>query len=413
MARKTYCAALLIATATFLTTTTLAQDSVPQSATALEFGDANTLFVADSEAGKIYAYELPEAAAFEGDPLSYNLNGFGAKVADHLNADQSDLLFHDVIVHPVSRDAFVSLSVKTADGKNPFVISTNYAGQIKVLDLAGDHSAVELAGAADDSVTFWREIPASTFSVTDLDFVDGELFVSGLTTGEFSSTLRRIPYPFEGESHTSSIEMYHALHGQNETRAPIRAMEVVTLNGEKTVVAAYTCTPLVTVPVSELDDGEHVVAKTIAELGYGNTPLDVLSFSSMSRRGVEEKFVMVLNREKAADLIKISDLDKAVQEEGVSAKAGPGQTLGVATSIVPMTGVLQAADQDASFLLALQRNLETGDMDLVSYTKGAYIRISQYLNEYDFDTYAYPENTRVRDFHNQFKSNEGFEDHIK
>lgn len=410
MARKILCPVALMV-ATFLFSSTLLAE--PQSATVLEFGDANTLFVADSDTGQIYAYELPKAVAYEGEPRSYNLNRFGAAVSKYLKVDQSSLIFHDVVVHPVSRDAFVSLSANTADGKTPFVVQTNYAGEIKVLDLAGDHSSVTLTGAADDSVTFWRDIPASTFSVTDLDYVDGELFVSGLTTGEFSSTLRRIPYPFEGEAHTSSIEMYHALHGQNETRAPIQAMEVVTLNGEKTVVAAYTCTPLVTVPVDQLNDGEHVLAKTIAELGYGNTPLDVLSFSSVSRRGVEEDFVLVLNREKAADLIKVSDLNKAVQEESISEKAGPGQTLGVATSIVPMTGVLQAADQDAKFLLALQRNLETGDMDLVSYTKGAYIRISQYLNEYDFDTYSYPENARIQGFHNEFKANEGFEDHIK
>ena len=413
MAQKTHLLPTLAAALTFFILPVQAQDSGPQSATVLEIGNDDTLFVADSDAGQINAYTLPEAAPYEGAPRSYNLNGFGAKLAHHLEVDQSSIIFHDVIVHPVSRNAFVSLSATNADGRSPYVVQTNYAGEIDALDLSGERTTVELDGAADDSVTFWRDIPASTFSITDLDFVDGELFVSGLTTGEFSSTLRRIPYPFGEESHTSSIEMYHALHGQNETRAPIRAMEVVTLNGEKTVVAAYTCTPLVTVPVSELDDGEHVVAKTVAELGYGNTPLDVLSYSAMSRRGVEEEFVLVLNREKAADLIKISDLDQAVQEESISEKAGPGQTLGVTTSIVPMTGVLQAADQDEQFLLALQRNLETGDMDLVSYTKGAYIRISQYLNEYDFDTYSYPENARIRQFHNEFKTNEGFEDHTK
>lgn len=404
---------LAVVAVIFVCLPVLAQDAEPRSATVLEFGDANTLFVADSDGGQVFAYALPDADEYEGDPRSYNLSGFGARVADRLDVNQSELTYHDVIVHPVSRDAFVSLSVNTDEGRAPYVVQTNYEGEIDLLDLSGKRSSIALSDAADDSVVFWDEIPASTFSVTDMDFADGELFVAGLTTGEFSSTLRRIPFPFEDKAHTSSIEMYHALHGQNETRAPIRAMEVVNLDGVKTVVAAYTCTPLVTVPVADLSDGEHVLAKTVAELGYGNTPLDVLSFSSVSRQGVEEDFVLVLNREKAADLIKISDLTDAAQGEGVNGKAGPGQTLGVATRIVPLTGVLQAADQDPVFLLTLQRNLETGDMDLLSYSKVAYVRISQYLNEYDFDTYAYPENARIRQFHNEFKANEGFEDHIK
>ena len=412
MTPSTYKLAAFVGALTFLSASALSQNSMPESATVLEFGGTDTLFVADSDAGQIHAYPLPEYDAFEGTPRSYNLNGFGAQLSAHLDINQPSIIFHDVVVHPVSREAFVSFSADSGS----YVVRVNHDGEISQLDLASEHTSVTLEGAADDSVTFWREIPASTFSVTDLDFVDGELFVSGLTTGEFSSTLRRIPFPFDGEAHTSSIEMYHALHGQNETRAPIRAMEVVSLNGEPTVVAAYTCTPLVTVPVDQLNDGDHVVGKTVAELGYGNTPLDVLSFSATSRQGNTEDFVLVLNREKAADLIRVTDLSQAEQEESISAssgRVGPGQTLGVATSIVPMTGVLQAADQDENFLLALQRNLETGDMDLVSYTKGTYIRISQYLNEYDFDTYAYPDNARIRQFHNEFKTNEGFEDHIK
>ncbi len=392
-----------------------AVDAQPKSATVLEFGDANTLFVADSDAGQINAYTIanvPDSSA-PSKPRAYNLNHFGAQIADQLKVDRSSLIFHDVAVHPVTNEAFVSLSAKTDSGKTPFVVRVNQDGKISLVDLAGKHTTATLSGAADDSVVFWREIPASTFAITDLDYVDGELFVSGLSTGEFSSTLRKIPYPFDENAQTSSIEMYHALHDQNETRAPIRAMTVVDLDGVKTVIAAYTCTPLVAIAADDLDDGKHVVGKTIAELGYGNTPLDIVSFNSVSRQGVSEDFIMVLNREKAADLIKVSDLTAASKKDGITQRARPGSTAGVTTSIVPMTGVLQAADQDEKYLLALQRNLETGDMDLVSYTKGAYIRISQYLNEYDFDTYEYPENARNRGFHNEFKTAEGFAEHVK
>jgi hypothetical protein len=58
-------------------------------------------------------------------------------------------------------------------------------------------------------------------------------------------------------------------------------MTVMDVDGVSTVVAAYTCTPVVTMPVSDLRDGAEVTGRTIAELGYGNTPLEVLDFEVM------------------------------------------------------------------------------------------------------------------------------------
>lgn len=57
-------------------------------------------------------------------------------------------------------------------------------------------------------------------------------------------------------------------------------MQFVTLNNEDYVLAAYTCTPLVLIPVKDIKDGAHVVGKTIAEMGYGNAPVDMIQFQS-------------------------------------------------------------------------------------------------------------------------------------
>jgi hypothetical protein len=186
------------------------------------------------------------------------------------------------------------------------VIKVNQAGDIVQLDLASlSSTSFTLSDTPDDSVTFWRDIPASTFTVTDMDYVDGALFVAGLSTGEFASTLRQLPYPFDGSASASSIEMFHTVHNQTETRAPIRAMSVVDLNGTQTVVAAYTCTPLVTIPSADLVDGSHVIAKTVAELGYGNTPLEVLHFTAPNDQYQPEEYVLVINKERDADLMRV------------------------------------------------------------------------------------------------------------
>ena len=88
----------------------------------------------------------------------------------------------------------------------PAVIRANQVGNLAQVDLSRLQSTnVELTKTADDGVTFWRDIPATTFTVTDLDFVNGSLYLSGLSTGEFSSTLRKIPYPFKGGGKTTHV----------------------------------------------------------------------------------------------------------------------------------------------------------------------------------------------------------------
>ena len=243
---------------------------LPQSTTVLEFADANTLFVADSVGSQIFAYTLdgiPNTTdAVDSKP--YNIAGLGQRLAKALDVTPFAITYHDLAVHPVTRHAFVSMSVAGKQGPKPAIAKIDIDGDVLVLDLKRLQGSVQsLTDAAADDVTFWREIPASTLTVTDLDFANGELFVAGVSTGEFASTLRRVPYPFKGAYATTSVEMYHTAHNQNETRAPIRAMTFARLDGVPSIVAAYTCTPLVTVPVAALKDGAHVSGKTIAELG--------------------------------------------------------------------------------------------------------------------------------------------------
>ncbi|MEM8630942.1 MAG: hypothetical protein AAGF74_06885 [Pseudomonadota bacterium] len=397
---------------------TVAQAQAPQSASVLEFAGEDVLFVADSAGSAIHAYELAGDFAAPEKPAPYNLLNLDGILAEALGADLHRITYHDLAVHPISRDAYVSLSAFIDDAEQAVVVSVARDGAVSRLDLAGlpsDTFAIE--DPADASVTFWRDIPAATFTVTDLDFVDGELFVSGLSTGEFASTLRRVPYPFSDAATSTGIEIYHAAHNQSETRAPIRAMTVVDLEGTPTVVAAYTCTPLVTVPVTDLKDGANVTGKTIAELGYGNTPLEVLDFSISDMAGNSQDVVLVINREMDADLITMNDLTAAAQAPGITTPvAYLGDTKGVSTTSYPLSGVYQAADQDAQFLVTLRRNIDTGNMDLVSFRKGVYLRLSEFVSEYNFPDYEYADAEfaqQTKMFQNMLKADEGFPDQMR
>lgn len=401
-----------LASATALAAAQTAFAEAPMSATVLEFADPTTLFVADSAAAKIHAYTLPEVEPAT-ESTAYTFEGFSRMLADTLGVAETEITFNDLAVNPATQAAFVSLSA----AGTPAVVMVTSDGSITPLDLSAlPSTSTELGTAPDDGVTFWRDIPSASLTVTDLDYADGTLFVSGLSTGEFASTLNQIPYPFGGAAQSTSVEIYHAVHDQIETRAPIRAMEIVDLDGVQTVVAAYTCTPLVTLPTASLTDGAHVTGKTIAELGYGNTPLEVLSFDVYDQQGNASPFVMVVNRELQANLIPLASVAEAANAPGLAEPVSMGMEAGVATIQTPMSGVYQAADQDPQFLLALKRNLDTGAMDLVSIRKGVYLRLSDFISEYDFPDYVYADNQMgqgIKGFHNLLKAEEGFPELIE
>ncbi len=393
----------------------LAHAAAPQSASVLEFGDESTLFVADSVGGSIHAYDLPDTGAAPVEDAPYNLLDVDALMIEALGAERGTIRYNDLAVHPVTRDAYISMTAVISGVERTALVTVDRAGAVTEVDLSAiDGSAFTLEDPADMSVSFWRDIPAPTLTVTDLDYVDGELFVSGLSTGEFASTLRRIPFPFGESGSATGIEIYHAAHGQTETRAPIRAMSVVDLDGAATVVAAYTCTPLVTIPVGDLQDGANISGKTIAELGYGNTPLDVISFAAQNREGGLDNYVLVVNREMDADLIAYDALTEAAAGPGISEPVPYlGATSGVTTIPLPLSGVVHAADQDDQFILAMRRNLDSGAMELVSFRKGAFFRLSDFISEYNFPDYEYADEQfaqQTRMFQNMLKTDEGFPD---
>jgi NADPH-dependent glutamate synthase beta subunit-like oxidoreductase len=71
-------------------------------------------------------------------------------------------------------------------------------------------------------------------------------------------------------------------------------MNFATWGGKTYLVAAYTCTPLVIIPLEDLKDGAHIRGKTVAELGYGNTPADMIAYTKTDQ-GKAEDFLLLVN----------------------------------------------------------------------------------------------------------------------
>ncbi|MEM9897341.1 MAG: hypothetical protein AAF789_13310, partial [Bacteroidota bacterium] len=339
----------------------------------LTFGPDNVLFVGDSKSAVVYAFET-EATELK-DPTPYNFFGVDKKIAEELGANPSDILIQDMKVHPLSQEAYISFKRGHSPDDKSFIaiVSPKDLGVSFLNIKKAKQSKTKVSAPATEVPNLWRDIPASTLNITDMDFHQGNLYVAGLTNGEFASTMRIIPFPFnKKQSKVGSIEMYHAVHTQMETRAPIRTMLFEELDGVETLVAAYTCTPLVTMPASALKDGNHIQAKTIAELGYGNAPIDMITFVAQEWDGSYDKKLLITNKFRSAHVISVKDLVKANQGEGLSGfTQGPE---GVEMFPVPLSGVMHIDEQNQTMLVTLRRNIDTGTVDLLSKLKGSYFR---------------------------------------
>src|SRR5262245_65414652 len=116
--------------------------------------------------------------------------------------------------------------------------------------------------------------------------------------------MRVLECPFcEDADRGASVEIFHGNHGAIETRSPVRTFVTLNIQGEKSILAGYTCTPLVTFPVSELKGGAKVTGKTVAELGEGNTQLDMISYQKDGK-----EYLMLANTRYGVRKIVATDI---------------------------------------------------------------------------------------------------------
>jgi hypothetical protein len=114
-------------------------------------------------------------------------------------------------------------------------------------------------------------------------YADGKLMVAGLTSEEFASDLRVIPFPFAGSIKGTGIKIWHAAHGRFETAAPIQTFVPYKIDNQDQILASYFCTPLVKISMKDLKPGAKVQGETIAEMGSGNRPMDMVSYRKDGR----------------------------------------------------------------------------------------------------------------------------------
>jgi hypothetical protein len=383
-----------------------------RSISRLAAGPGNVLFVADWKGARVHAITLPPVAQ---KPAGTAFNILDLETLLSGQVGGARVTVEDMVVRPGTAEVYVAVSYGAA--KTPALIVVTGDKKARRVDLrTATSTSIALRDAPGPNDKFWKETPERSFTVTDMKWRDGELFIAGLSNQDFASTLRRINYPFGSQPSTTSVEIFHGGHNLIETRAPIRAMSFASWGGKPYLVAAYTCTPLVIIPLDELKNGAHVRGKTVAELGYGNTPADMISFKK-TEQGKTEDFLLLVNFERVSNVIPVSQLEAAGARPGIEKVVPFGQIVGVDVTTAPLAGTLRVDNLDEKSFVVVRRQLEKDALQLVTIGKDLSFRLTDHISEYAFSQYSFKGDDfqlkNIKPRQDLLLEHEGFADLIK
>jgi len=319
-----------------------------KSAGPATFAPQGVLLIGDTQGATLFAIATGDTAA--GSPSTpLKIEKIDEQIAAILGTTPKGILINDMAVNPETGSVFFTVSRGTGPEAKPVILRLDSSGKLGEFSL--------------DSVKFSQTAlphPAEGKGrqdvTTDLQFSDGKVIVAGLSNEEFASQLRIIPFPFAaaGEVNGSSVEIFHGAHGRFETMAPVRTLAVFEVGGQPNVLAAYTCTPLVKFPLSDLKPGAKIKGTTVAELGNRNRPLDMIVYQKDGK-----DYLLMANSSRGVMKIDVATIDKT---QGITDRINGTAGLPYET-IAELKGVTQLDRLDKGHALVL-RQTDGGSLNL-------------------------------------------------
>jgi len=296
-----------------------------KSAGPATFAPQGILLVGDTAGATIYAIATGDTASGSpSEPL--NVEKIDEKIAAMLGTTSQQILINDLAVNPETGNTYLTVSRGKGPDSKPVIVRVDASGKVSEFALKD----VPFSKAAIPNAPTEKGRQEVT---TDLQFTNGQILVAGLSNEEFASTLRSIPFPFSAVEKGAGIEIWHSAHGKFETASPVRTFAVFDIGGQPNVLAAYTCTPLVKFPLSDLKPGSKVKGTTIAELGNRNRPLDMIVYNKGGK-----DFLLMSNNARGVMKVDVANIDKA----GVTEHVKGGGTAGLSyETIKDLKGVTQ------------------------------------------------------------------------
>jgi len=269
-----------------------------KQAGALAFGPEGVLFVADAPNSTVYAIATGDTKS--ADVKSISIAKLDEVIGGVLSTTGNDILINDMKVNPASGNVYLSV----ARGKGPdaaaAIVRIGADGKATDMPLKDvNFSSVKLNNATKN--------PKNPNAITGIAFHKGELYVAGMTTEEWESNLKAIPFPFGDDAGKGAgVQIYHGAHGKYETQAPIQTFMAYDIAGQTHLLASYTCTPLVKFPVAEIKKGDKVKGTTVAELGNMNRPVDIVAYSKDGK-----DYALIANATRGVMKVSLDGVDKA------------------------------------------------------------------------------------------------------
>lgn len=324
-----------------------------KSVSTLTFGPEGVLFIGDSQGATVFAIDTKDSKR-SSQAQTADIQNIDQKIAAALGTTPDKITITDMVVNPISKKIY--FAIQNSDGTPVILRLENSKLQsVPLKDIS--YSSIALNNAPAEDAKDQRGRSLRVAAISDLAYADGKLMLSGISNQEFASTFRSIPYPFTTEQEFSSLEIFHAAHGRYETNAPIRTFTTSMINGKNYLIASYTCTPLVVFALEDLKPGSHVKGRTVAEMGNGNTPADILTLSSNG-----EKYLLMANSSRPAAKLKYKDIESfqgSLTEKATSTYAG------VPFEVSDRKNVTQMDKLDENRVVLIQKSA-AGSIDLLS-----------------------------------------------
>ncbi|WP_282079088.1 hypothetical protein [Aquimarina algiphila] len=315
-----------------------------KSINSMTFGPKGILFIGDSKSAQIVAIDVSSHPKVDNSKVKIDL--LDQLIADMLGTTTDQIQITDMAVNPENNNIYLSVH----HGSGTAILFKVDNNKLKPVSLDNiSHSKTSLLDpiAMDAKDKRGREL--RKWAVADMQYTSGKIMLSGLSNKEFGSTFRSIDFPFTKEQNYSSLEIYHAAHGKYETHAPIKAFVPTKIKGSSHIIAGYTCTPLVIFPTDQIKPGVHNKGRTVAELGSGNSPVDMIEVENGGKR-----YLLIANSNRPLMKMEFSDLE-AYEGSLTTPVIKKGAAVGVDYVNLPFVNVQQLDNYGPSGFLIVQR----------------------------------------------------------
>ena len=148
------------------------------------------------------ALPAPEPRRGEG---TFNIVDLEALLSKSLGAGKVKV--EDMAARPGSGEVYLAVSIGA--NKTPAVVAVTSDEKVRKLNLASIKSTTAaLKNPNNSKYEFWKETPERSFTVTDMKWNNGELFVAGLSNQDFASTSASHPVPSQHHRELRAAAMH-------------------------------------------------------------------------------------------------------------------------------------------------------------------------------------------------------------